>query len=257
MKREKTIQQGDVDFKISPYAQILSRIGPKTTEATNTLAHTISKMSILQLEDIFQTMTETMKDGWSDSEAASVVSVVNKNIDRIDPTALQRWLLVHQGDSNSVSDCIVTDPPEGVDILRVLSRAGSQKLVFLANWKIAQREVVLKKFRGSDAANRILQRETQTHPLSMAHPNIIETHLLQNRLGEYFLVERRLPIVLDDNWEANGVQEAANLLRDIASALAFLQDQGLVHGDIKPDNIGSDGGRYILLDLVWRNKHRR
>jgi len=95
----------------------------------------------------------------------------------------------------------------------------------------------------------LLKRELQPHPLSMAHPNIIETHKLQNVKGEAFLVERRLQKVLNDKWKSDGVHEAANLLRDIASALAFLGDKQLIHGDIKPDNIGFDDGRYILLDF--------
>lgn len=247
MARKKTAPQAK--NVLPPYAQILSRIGPETAKATELLARSISEMRILQIDDIFQTMAEAMKDGWSDSQAATVVYAVNEKVDQIDIISLQRWLFVHQGDSNSVRDCIFADPPTGVDILKVLSRAGSQKLVFLATWQIAQREVVLKRFRGSDAANRILQRETQTHPLSMAHPNIIETHLLQNKKGEYFLVERRLPLVLNDEWRSHGLQEAANLLRDITSALVFLTEQELVHGDIKPDNIGFEGGRYILLDF--------
>lgn len=83
----------------------------------------------------------------------------------------------------------------------------------------------------------------------MEHRNIIETHFLSNSKGETFLVERRLPEVLYDNWRSRGVEEAANLLRDIASALAFLQQKRFVHGDIKPDNIGFEDGRYILLDF--------
>jgi len=83
----------------------------------------------------------------------------------------------------------------------------------------------------------------------MEHRNIIETHFYSNSKGETFLVERRLPVVLFDDWRAPGVEEAANLLRDIASALAFLQQRRFVHGDIKPDNIGFEDGRYILLDF--------
>jgi serine/threonine protein kinase len=140
------------------------------------------------------------------------------------------------------------EPPERVTILKVMSRAGSQKLVFLASWQIAQREIVLKRFRNPDA-NGIFQRETQTHPLSMTHPNIIETFYLQNRRGEYFLVERCLSLVLGEDWRSPGLHEAANLLHDITSALAFLSDQQLIHADIKPDNIGFENSRYILLDF--------
>jgi serine/threonine protein kinase len=73
---------------------------------------------------------------------------------------------------------------------------------------------------------------------------------LTNSKGHKFLVEEKLPRVLKDEWRANGIQEAANLLSDIAHALTYLHgDLGLVHGDIKPDNIGWKDGAYILLDF--------
>jgi serine/threonine protein kinase len=84
----------------------------------------------------------------------------------------------------------------------------------------------------------------------MGHPNIIETHYLMNRKGTEFLVEERLPVLLADTRTPSGVHEAANLLYDIASALNYLHSQlRLVHGDIKPDNIGKKGEDYILLDF--------
>ena len=84
----------------------------------------------------------------------------------------------------------------------------------------------------------------------MGHPNIIETHCLTNNQGEKFLAEELLPIVLNDDWTSSGVQEAANLLYDISSALNYIHEElKLVHGDIKPDNIGNKDGRYILLDF--------
>lgn len=240
------------DQRLSPYAQIVANIGPKTEKATTLLVRTISDMNLLKPQDLFPIIAPTMESDWSDSEASSVISAINKQLksgNTIDPLMLERWIQIHQGDAGSVEDCMSAESPEGFDILRVLSRKGSQKLVFLANWQIAQREVVIKKFVGSDAENRIRQRESQAHPLSMSHPNIIETHILQNSKGEFFLVERRLPLVLYDEWRSNGVQEAANLLRDMASALSFLSEQQLVHGDIKPDNIGYESNRYILLDF--------
>lgn len=142
-------------------------------------------------------------------------------------------------------------PPERITITRLLSTVGSQKVVFQANWTLTQRAVVLKEVRGdADARERITQRESQSHPLSMAHPNIIETFVMRNLKGEPFLVEERLPEVLNDAWRCHGIQEAANLLYDVSSALHYLHsDLKWVHGDIKPDNIGKRGGDYIVLDF--------
>jgi serine/threonine protein kinase len=191
-------------------------------------------------------------EGWSDDEASRVLSAILERLQKnelIAYVAVGRWVHAHQNDALAVIDCLEADPPEEITIIRLLSRAGSQKVVFLGNWQIEQREVVLKRFIAPESAQRLISREMQPHPLSMAHSNIIETHLLKNRKGESFLVERRLPFVLNDEWSSKGIEEAANLLRDIASALAYIQEKRLVHGDVKPDNIGLENGRYILLDF--------
>lgn len=252
MARKKDLE---IDYEkerpLSGHAKILSEIGPETSKATSSLNETIVDSPLLVKAPVFPLLADAL-NGWKDCEAAAVVVAVHERL-KVDPgfdlNMLKRWLYAHCGDSRAVIDCLEVDPPEGLTIIQRLSTAGSQKLVFLANWQIAQREVVLKRFIGPEAAERLIPRELQPHPLSMQHPNIIETHLFKNSKGEFFLVERRLPMVLSDKWPSHGVQEAANLLRDIAYALAFLQDKQLVHGDIKPDNIGFEDGHYILLDF--------
>ena len=236
------------------YAKILAEMGSHTAAAVIDLYDLIQGSSLLTAEvreSVFPVLSDALK-GWIDDQAAEVVRAIHDGLQRgnsPDLPSLSRWIRVHRGDARAVVDCLTTDPPQGITILQLLSRAGSQKLVFLATWQVPQREVVLKRFIVRESADRLLERELQPHPLSMEHPNIIETHMLQNREGERFLVEHRLPVVLNDQWESKGVAEAANLLRDIASALSFLVDKERIHGDIKPDNIGYEDGRYILLDF--------
>ena len=203
---------------------------------------------LAQLADAFK------QARWEDREAAQVVRAyldTSKSGKSIDNRALVQWVLAHPNRAEAVMDCLSVTPPEEISILRVLSSVGNQKLVFLASWRLAQTQVVLKTIIAPPALKKvILEREAQAHPLSMRHPNIIETHILRNRDGEAFLIERLLPKVLSDNWKSNGVQDAANLLCDIANALDYLHSQlGGVHGDVKPDNIGMDGDRFILLDF--------
>src|SRR5206468_2061279 len=128
--------------------------------------------------------------------------------------------------------------------------ASAQKRVYAALWVAAGRrqEIVLKEFLG-DAAKQI-PHEMQAYPLSMMHPNIIQTYRLENPRDPErpYLAEPRIhPLAIE--WEADGLAEAALLLCDIARALAFLADRGLVHGDLKPDNVGYKDGRYLLLDF--------
>jgi serine/threonine protein kinase len=268
MSKNRETNSAGTPSPLTGYATVLGDLGPNTRKATAALNATVGgggELVEALLKDVLRVLADEFdrkaEKQWSDEQAAAVIDVIRKRLccdtdqlntnelKRLDLPVLSQWLRIHHNDAQQVIDCLTTEPPEEISIIRLLSRAGSQKLVFLANWHIAQREVVLKRFIAGSAAERVRRRELLSHPLSMEHPNIIETHFLKNSKNETFLVERRLPEVLSDNWRAQGVEEAANLLRDIASALAFLQQKQFVHGDIKPDNIGFEDGRYILLDF--------
>ena len=171
----------------------------------------------------------------------------------LDLELVPSWLDAHRGEADSgdaVAHCIRLDAPDEVQIEKRLAQAGAQKRVFQANWTVADdpTEIVVKEFLGE--AEQILIRERRPHPLSMTHPNIIETFTLDNDADppQTFLVERRLDVLNDRRW-LSGLAERARLLIDIARALAFLDHQGLVHGDVKPDNIGLRDGRFVLLDF--------
>ncbi|HEY1525795.1 MAG TPA: protein kinase [Candidatus Angelobacter sp.] len=265
MVRNRKIKQTEIPQLVG-HANVLGEIGLKTKLASIALNTAAGDAEILvqRMKEVFKALADELdKSGseWNDEEAAKVIDALRQRLTRgnehidteelelLDLATVSQWLRIHHNDAHSFIECLVTEPPSEITIIQLLSRAGSQKVVFLANWHIAQREVVLKRFIAGGAADRVRRRELLSHPLSMEHPNIIETHFLRNSRDEIFLVERRLPEVLSDGWTAPGVEEAANLLRDIASALAFLQQKRLIHGDVKPDNIGFEDGRYILLDF--------
>jgi len=243
--------------QLSAGAHALAALGPRCEQVVTELFSSESTAPLLlpAFSDAnLKQLAQSLSPAWSDERAAEVVrAILNAAISgrSLDSTAASRWILSHPNDSAAVTDCISVEPPEEISIIRVLSRAGSQKLVFLATWRLTQRQVVLKRLGGApDVRQKIVAREAQSHPLSILHPNIIETHFLKNSSGEVFLVEERLAEVLNDDWRSNGIQEAANLLYDIASAANYLHSElALVHGDIKPDNIGKRGPSYILLDF--------
>ncbi len=171
----------------------------------------------------------------------------------LDLQLVPMWLDAHKADADAgeaVTHCVALDAPEEVRVEKRLAQAGAQKRVFQASWTVADdpTEIVVKEFLGE--AERVLIRERRPHPLSMTHPNIIETFTLDNDAdpAQTFLVERRID-VLNDSRRLSGLAERARLLIDIARALAFLEHQGLVHGDVKPDNIGLRDGRFVLLDF--------
>ncbi|HEY0019315.1 MAG TPA: protein kinase [Longimicrobium sp.] len=249
MTDDFTISIGD----IPPSARALTALGDKTTKAVDRLFHGGQQTLIPRDIPDLKELSEALRSEWTDEEAATLVSDITHRVTHripFDVAKVSRWAMAHPNNAAAVADCMRVNPPPEIDIIRVLSRAGSQKLVFLATWRLTQQEVVLKQLVAEpEDAQRILLRELQPHPLSMVHPNIIETHFLRNSEGEAFLVEQRLPLVLNDDWQSAGMHEAANLLADIGHAVKFLHDNGLVHGDIKPDNIGKKGERYVLLDF--------
>lgn len=203
-------------------------------------------------ESELEALALSFSDGkWSDGPAATLIGhlIETSKHTEIDLQAVTRWILLHHDDPDAVSICMAADPPSQIDIVRLLPRTGSQKLVFEARWRPAQRRVALKRLTGPLLdAERVLERESHSSPLSIRHPNIIETYSVTNKKNETFLVEEWLDSLSDD-WNPSGNQEAANLLYSLARAVEYVHQLGLVHGDIKPDNIGKKEGRFVLLDF--------
>ena len=71
---------------------------------------------------------------WSDSPAATLIGhlIETSKHTEIDLQAVTRSILLHHDDPDAVSICMAADPPSQIDIVRLLPRTGSQKLVFEA-----------------------------------------------------------------------------------------------------------------------------
>jgi len=252
---KKETQPHPAVAELPSWAHALSAVGQHTASVVRSFFLEYRKPDLFGAKDeeALKTVGDVLRKGWTDGEAAKVVEACIHSFTqgkRIDLLSLSGWVMLHCDDSAAVLDCMSIQPPEQISIIKVLSRAGSQKLVFLARWTLTQQQVVVKKIHAErELANKLVARELRTNPLSMRHPNIIETHLLKNADNESFLVEKFIQPVLNDGWRSNGSQEATNLLYNIADALRFLHAKRLVHGDIKPDNIARDGEAYILLDF--------
>lgn len=98
--------------------------------------------------------------------------------------------------------------------------------------------------------------------VQLRHPNIVQL-LGHGRLRAlpYIVMEYLDGMTLSEVLEAKGgklpVAETVALIKPIASGLAFLHRNGLVHRDIKPQNIFlTSKGRVTILDLgVVRDQH--
>jgi serine/threonine protein kinase len=120
---------------------------------------------------------------------------------------------------------------------------GGMAAVFLAEQESFGREVALKIMMPSlakdpDFAERFM-REARTMA-QLNHPNIIVVHDVGVADGLYYYAMAGLDGGdLTQRIRNGGLtpQEALKVVRQIADALAYAHEQGIVHRDIKPDNV--------------------
>src|SRR6266571_2295617 len=139
---------------------------------------------------------------------------------------------------------------------RELGRGG-MGVVYLAREVRLDRPVAIKLLPPSKASDPKLRerflREART-AAKLSHPNIIPIHAVEEIGGFVFFamayiegetlterVRRRGPLAPSDG---------ARMLRDVAWALAYAHGQGVIHRDVKPDNILLENtGRVLVADF--------
>ena len=135
---------------------------------------------------------------------------------------------------------------------------GGMGIVYLARDRRLKRQVAIKllppelAFR-SEIKSRFL-REAET-AAQLSHPNIVPIYTVDEQQQLVFFV---MAYVSGDNLakrlHERGVltcDDTRRILREVADALAYAHDRGVVHRDIKPDNILLDAvtGRSMVTDF--------
>jgi len=132
---------------------------------------------------------------------------------------------------------------------------GGMATVYLANDPRHQRQVAIKVLRPDLAAalgpDRFL-REIRI-AANLNHPHILALFDSGEADGFLYYV---MPYIkgntMRDRIDKEGelpVNEAVRLIREVADALAFAHSQGVVHRDIKPDNVMLTGSHAIVADF--------
>jgi tetratricopeptide (TPR) repeat protein len=148
-------------------------------------------------------------------------------------------------------------------VIEGLAGSGGMSTVYKARDRSG--DLVALKVLKLQAAHQVARFVRETNLLhKLRHPAIVaylDSGLIEDT-GQYFLVlewleGKDLHIFLNDG--RLGVEESLRLAERIADALGFAHAQGVVHRDVKPENIflpGGDAGKAKLLDFGiarWAN----
>ena len=136
---------------------------------------------------------------------------------------------------------------------------GGMAVVYRARERALGREVAIKvvrpRFTSDTESVQRLAREART-VAQLEHPNIVSLHAVKTleRAGGLALVMQIVPGRTLKAALARGPlspEHAEHVLRDIARALAYAHRNGVVHRDVKPENIFLDDitGRALLSDF--------
>ena len=143
------------------------------------------------------------------------------------------------------------------ELERELGRGG-MAIVYAARDTRLKRRVAIKllppdlAFRADIRARFLREAETAAQ---LSHPNIVPIYSVDERDGlVYFVMAFVQGGTLGDRLRQQGalpIDDARRILRELADALGYAHRNGVVHRDIKPDNIllDADSGRAMITDF--------
>ena len=142
----------------------------------------------------------------------------------------------------------------GYTVERELGGGGMSR-VFVARDESLQRNVVVKVLPPELVAGVNVERFNREIVLAagLQHPHIVPVHSAGTMDGIPFYT---MPFVDGESLRARltrtgglPITEVIGVLRDVAKALAYAHERGVVHRDIKPDNVLMSGGSATVTDF--------
>lgn len=152
--------------------------------------------------------------------------------------------------------------------IKEISR-GSTSIVYSAKNKITDERVAIKEFiyakfdtDGCDLSFveqfKRFKREVEIH-LSLSHENIIQAREYYEFDSKLYLIldyypSRTLQSILESEIKID-IFDTINIIRQIAEALNYMENRGIVHRDIKPGNILiTEDKRALIIDFGCSKK---
>jgi len=160
------------------------------------------------------------------------------------------------GEGDLVRTALETKLQGQYRVVRLLGRGG-MGAVYLARDLTLDREVAIKVVKTDEGAREVydrLRREAKT-AARLSHPNIVPLHAFGEVEGmPYFVMGYVRGESLAGRLRRDGKlpeDEARRVLAEIADALDHAHRQGVVHRDVKPDNVllEDESGRALLTDF--------
>ena len=156
------------------------------------------------------------------------------------------------------SDDSIPAPPEVLAgryrVGRELGRGGMAS-VYLARDEKHGRDVAVKVIRSDLSASLGHERFLREIEIAarLRHPNIVPLYD-SGEAGDslFFVMPYEEGQSLRERLRQGGalpISDALSVLRDVARALAYAHEHGVVHRDIKPDNVMLSGGAAVVTDF--------
>ena len=146
------------------------------------------------------------------------------------------------------------------ELVRLLGRGGFSE-VWLAKDSYTRLDIAIKIYapgQGMDTDGLVEFSQELAGVFNLNHPNLLKPTHVDAWEGMPYLI---LPFCSRGSIVKRvgkmSKEEIWKLIRDVASGLAYLHQQGIVHQDIKPDNILQDeNGNYLITDFGISTKAR-
>src|SRR5688572_4599744 len=132
---------------------------------------------------------------------------------------------------------------------------GGMACVYLARDTKHGRDVAIKVIRPELSASLAHERFLREIEIAarLRHPNIVPLYDSGEVDGKlYFVMPYEEGPSLGERLERDGplpLAEGLNVLRDVGRALAYAHEHGVVHRDVKPDNVMLSSGAAVVTDF--------